>query len=244
MDIALQRDSLDYITLALALTALIPWIVALFKKLFNKPNLRCFLNKTGILHFDNSGAGIFCSLTLISKKCDNVVTDIEINLFKNETKENRIYKLKWVHLHSLSKKTTFSDWGISSTDRESMQPCPLYLTKDKPVSYGISFEDEALNKEFEKIISEYTSKGNDYVKDTMLTKFRYEECVHLLEIVFTDIRGRQSRFEYTFSLPKTDIEKLQYNATAICENLNNPSDKRQLYAAYSELKKRDKRSKG
>ena len=68
----MSKNWVDYLTLGIAITALIlPWLVQLYKKIFDKPVLKCFANKGATLTFDEFGVGLYCTLTVISNKCDN-----------------------------------------------------------------------------------------------------------------------------------------------------------------------------
>ena len=131
---------------------------------------------------------------------------------------------------------TDSEWGVSSRDSTSFTPCPMYLTKGTPVSYGIHFGDEKISKDFNDIIR--GSNGHDYIRDTLLTNFNFHAGKHRIEIIFTDINGKKKIFPYSFELPTIDINKLKYNATIVCENLTN-ADKKEMPSAYIELGKDD-----
>jgi hypothetical protein len=181
----MSKEWIEYITLGIALVALTqPWLIHLYKKLFDKPVLECYANKSATITFDSFGVGLYCTLTMISNKCDNVITSIEINVFKGISKDTKIYSMIWELLSSIYRRRTYSEWGGSSRDTTSFTPCPMYLTKGNPISYGIHFGDEKLTKDFNGTIQ--SGKGNDYIRDTLLTNFNFHAEKHRIEIIFTD----------------------------------------------------------
>ena len=229
----------DYLALAAifisSVTGLVvPFVKYVYKKINDKPILECFLNENAFVFFDTAVAFLL-TLTIISKKCDSVIKNIELDIFKGKTKESRIYQMKWRLLYSVNNKTTFSDWGMSSTDRETMTPCPIYLMKNTPISYGINFEDETVSKFFQETIQQ---PNINYIKDTLLTKLNFEEGNHVFDVIITDINGKKKRFEHNFKLSKNDIDNLKYNATIICENMSKEQHERKpTKSAYVELTK-------
>ena len=212
-----SRDWVDFITLGVALIALAqPWVISLYKKIRNKPVLECFINKGASLSFSKIGVGLNCTVTMISKGSDNVITDVEVSIFKGNAKDSKIYQMNWELLSFIYNRNSYSDW-ISSSETTSFAPCPMYLTKGNPVSYVIYFGDEKVSKSFQETIQ--SGKGNDYIRDTLLTQFNFQTGDYTIDITFVDIKGNRKVFTYTFKLTDTDIDRLKYNATTICENL-------------------------
>jgi len=231
------RDWIDFVTLGIALLALAqPWILALFKKFSDKPILECFANKSATLSLDSIGVGLNCTLTMISKRSDNVITNIEVNIFKGNAKDSKIYQMNWELLSSIYRRNSYSEW-TSSRETTSFTPCPMYLTKNNPVSYGIYFGDEKISKTFQDTLQ--SDKGNDYIRDTLLTQFNFQEGSYTAEIIFTDIKERKKSFLYDFKLSSLEVDRLKYNATIVCENLVN-SDKKMTNIANVEIIKKEK----
>ena len=213
----LNRDWIDFVALGIAIIALVqPWVVYVFRKIRGKPVLECFANKSATLNFDTYGVGLNCTLTMISKKSDNVITDVELNIFRGDAKDSKIYHMNWELLSSIYKRSTYSEW-ISSRETTSFAPCPMYLTKGNPVSYGIYFGDERISKKIQETMQ--SEKGTDYIRDTLLTQFNFQEGDYRVEIVFTDIKERKKLFTYKFKLSTIDVDRMKYNAAIICDNL-------------------------
>lgn len=211
------RDYLALIAIIISVTTgiIVPFFKYLYHRINSKPILECFLTESATAFFDST-VGFWLTMTVISKKCDSVIKKIEIEIFKGDTRESKIYKMKWVLLTSMNRKTTYSDWGISSTDRESMTPCPIYLTKNNPVSYSVHFEDDAATKAIQEMASNVIDMN--YVKDTLLTKMGYVEGNHIVDVIITDMDDSKKRFPHSFVMSKRDVDGLKYNATIVCEN--------------------------
>jgi hypothetical protein len=221
----------DWITIVVAILALIqPWLIYLYKKIFYKPILKCFSDKSATLAFDEYGVSLSFVLTMISNKCDNVITNVEMNIYKGNSMDSKIYQMNWKTLFSIYKTNFRSEWGTSQ-DYTSFAPCPMYLTKGNPISYRILFRDEKLDKDFYNIIE--SDKGSDYIRDTLLTNFNFHVGNHLLELIFTDIKGKKKTFAYKFELSESDIDNLKFNATIISDGEKHADE--EIKRAYIEL---------
>ena len=218
------RDILALTAIIISISTGILWPIVklVHKRYFQKSVLECFLNKNMDLSYDGT-AGLFCILTIISKKCDNVITDVGVRIFKGENNKSQIYQMKWWLLSSVNRKTTYADWGFSSTDRESMSPCPMYLTRNVPLSYCIHFDDEKLSKENQMTL---LNQDANYIKDTILTNMNYEEGLHTLELDITDFDKNIKTFRYSFSLSKDEVDILKYNATIVTSNIGKPQNEK------------------
>jgi len=246
MDVNIAITWLDFIQLGIAMIGAIGTFILIYKSIkrkFAKPMLKCVANNKLTLHYDATGIGAYFILTVISKNCDCTITDIAVEVFKGKEKDSKIYSMKWNLLASVHKKTTHMDWGLSSTDRETMQPCPLYLVQDRPVSYGIFFDNEELYKEFQSALQQYETLGKDKVNNTLLTKFSYQEGFHLFDVILTDINGKKERFPHSFTFDKLEKERLLNNVTFICENrekeLKNVTDKQPYNSVTVDLKREE-----
>ena len=230
------RDWIDFVTLGIAITALVqPWLWSLYKKMFNKPKLECFVNKNATLSFNYGGISFESIVTMISKKQESVIKGIEIEISKAQSPQDIIYKMNWEHLSFTYKRHTYS-MNHSSSETTSFPACPTYLMKDNPLSYTISFVDERVRNNFMEIWAR--QKDANQVQSSLLDDFHFQAGEHRLTLMFVSIDGSKKLFYYKFNLSVAQIDLLKSNAIFMA----NPQNVEQLRGAYIELTEERKKN--